>query len=78
MPLLKLQLKKTNEHNHKRALGAREGVQNEDSTWEYKKNSAYKLGISRGQEILSGEDFSCPQLNNFQIRVFANNVSPTY
>ena len=37
MPLLKLQLKKINERNHKRALGAREGVPNEDATWEYEK-----------------------------------------
>ena len=34
MPLLKLQLKKSNEQNHKRALGAREGVPSEDATWE--------------------------------------------
>ena len=33
--LLKLQLKTINEQNHKRALGAKEGVPNEDSTWEY-------------------------------------------
>ena len=37
MPLLKLQLKKINEHNHNRALGAKEGVPNEDATWEYEK-----------------------------------------
>ena len=35
MPLLKLQLNKINEQNHKRALGAKEGVPNEDATWEY-------------------------------------------
>ena len=33
-----VQLKKINEQNHKRALGAREGVPNEDATWEYIKN----------------------------------------
>ena len=38
VPLLKLQLNKINEQNHKRALGAREGVPNEDATWEYIKN----------------------------------------
>ena len=26
---------KINEQNHKRALGAKEGVPSEDSTWEY-------------------------------------------
>ena len=31
----KLQLKKINEQNHNRALGAKEGVPNEDYTWEY-------------------------------------------
>ena len=33
----KLQLNKINEQNHNRALGAKDGVPNEDSTWEYKK-----------------------------------------
>ena len=37
VPLLKLQLKKINEQNHNRALGAKEGVPNEDATWEYEK-----------------------------------------
>ena len=32
-----MQLKKINEQNHKRALGAKEGVPNEDATWEYEK-----------------------------------------
>ena len=31
----KLQLKKINQKNHKRAFGAKEGVPNEDATWEY-------------------------------------------
>ena len=31
----KLQLKKINEQNHNIALGAKEGVPNEDATWEY-------------------------------------------
>ena len=31
----KLQLKKINEQNHNRALRAKEGVPNEDYTWEY-------------------------------------------
>ena len=33
----KLQLKKINEQNHNRALGANEGVPNEDYTWEYER-----------------------------------------
>ena len=37
VPLLKLQLKKINEQNHNRALGAKERVPNEDATWEYEK-----------------------------------------
>ena len=33
--------------NHNIALVAKEGVPNEDSTWEYEKNiAAYKLGIA--------------------------------
>ena len=31
----KLQLKKINEQNHNRALGAKEGVTNEDYAWDY-------------------------------------------
>ena len=46
MPLLKLQLKKINEKNHKRALGARERVPNEDATWEYEYFAASKSEIS--------------------------------
>ena len=33
----KLQLKKINEQNHNIALGAKEGVPNEDYTWEYER-----------------------------------------
>ena len=33
MPLLKLQLNKINEQNHKRELGAKEGVPSENVTW---------------------------------------------
>ena len=33
----KLQLKKINEQNHNKALGAKEGVPNEDYTWEYER-----------------------------------------
>ena len=33
----KLQLNKINEHNHNRAFGAKEGVPNEDYTWEYER-----------------------------------------
>ena len=33
----KLQLKKINEQNHNRALGAKEGVPNEDATLEYER-----------------------------------------
>ena len=33
----KLQLKKINEKNHNKALGAKEGVPNEDATWEYER-----------------------------------------
>ena len=35
MPLLKLQLNKFNRKNNNRALGAKEAVSNEDSTWDY-------------------------------------------
>ena len=35
--LLKLQLNKINEQNLNRELGAKEGVPNEDATWEYEK-----------------------------------------
>ena len=39
--------KKINDQNHKIALGAKEGVPNQDFTWEYEKNiAAYKLRIS--------------------------------
>ena len=38
VPLLKLQLRKINQQNHKRELGAREGVPNEEVTWEYEKH----------------------------------------
>ena len=41
----KLQLKKINEQNHNRALAAKEGVPNEDATWELQNIAAYKLGI---------------------------------
>ena len=64
MSLLKLQLKKINEQNHKRALGAKEGVPNEDATWEYEDFTASKSEISRGQAILGGEDCNVPILNN--------------
>ena len=33
----KLQLNKINEHNHNSAFGAKEGVPNEDYTWEYER-----------------------------------------
>ena len=38
----KLQLKKINEQNHNRALGAKEGVPNEDATLEYEQILRYK------------------------------------
>ena len=78
VPLLKLQLKKINDQNHKRALGAKEGVPNEDATWEYENFCSVKTwNLFRTRNIEWG-GLSCPQLNNFQIRLFANNVSPTY
>ena len=64
VPLLKLLVNKINEHNHKRALGAKEGVPNEDTTWEYEYFAAYKYEIAWGQAILGGEDCNVPNLNN--------------
>ena len=64
MSLLKLKLKKSNEQNHKRALGAREGVPNDYATWEYEDFAASKSEISLGQAILGGEDYNVPILNN--------------
>ena len=64
-----------NEQNHNRALGGKEGVKNEDAIWEYeKKITASKSEIAWGQEILGGEHCHVP----IQIRIVANNVSPTY
>ena len=78
MPLLKLQLKKINRQNHNITLGAKEGVPNEDDTWEYEKYcSIQNWNCLRTRNIEWGV-LSCPRLNNFQLILFVNNVSPTY
>ena len=63
-PLLKLELEKINEQDHNIALGAKEGVPNEDATWEYEDFAASKSEISWGKSILGGEECNVPILNN--------------
>ena len=76
--MLNFQLRKINEQNHKRALGAKQGVPNEDATREYEIVLQNKTCILFRTKNLEWGGLSCTQLNNFQIRLFANNVSPTY
>ena len=61
MPLLKLQLKKINEKNHNKAIGAKKGVTNEDATWEYEKILQHpNLNLLEDKQSWVGRTVMCP------------------